>query len=195
MTQFTRVTLGALNSKAQTPVRVGEKVHIQNPQTKTWDSEGILSEARGDGKSFTVKLPHGKELLRNKRFLKPKEFTLKTSNKFSPLTETCAQVQMSTHSQENQVSASVQELQGPADQDQVQSLIPEETEVWYITAGEKVRRQFQNHIRQRIGELKKEKKGEERKASVNIEFSTAKATTKEAFAAVGMVRNNIIHVL
>ena len=80
---------------------------------------------------------------------------------------------MSTNSQENQVSASVQELQGPADQDQV--LIPEETEVWYITAGEKVRRQFRNHIRQRIGELQKENKGEARAQAL---FSVIKANQR-----------------
>ena len=56
------------------PLRVlnnGEKVLIQNPLSKRWKEEGIIRRKETGRPSYHVLLPNGKEIWRNRRFLRP----------------------------------------------------------------------------------------------------------------------------
>lgn len=53
------------------PFKRGDIVRIQNCRTKKWDQFGKIVAVRNTGRSYTIRLEDGRELQRNRRFLKP----------------------------------------------------------------------------------------------------------------------------
>lgn len=58
-----------LNSRRLQPMRSGDKCWIQDPSTKRWTSIGNIIQARQ--RNYTVKMPSGRILWRNRRHLRP----------------------------------------------------------------------------------------------------------------------------
>ena len=52
-------------------LQVGQRVLIQHPQTKLWDSTGEILEVHLPGRSYSISTDAGKTIRRNRRFLKP----------------------------------------------------------------------------------------------------------------------------
>lgn len=52
------------------PLRIGDHVDIQDPKTKRWSSRGVVV-AVGARRDYNIKLPSGRILWRNRRFLRP----------------------------------------------------------------------------------------------------------------------------
>ena len=52
------------------PLHVGQAVLLQNPLSLRWEEKGQVEEIRNDGRSYYVAV-NGKQLLRNRRFLRP----------------------------------------------------------------------------------------------------------------------------
>ena len=59
------------HAKNLPPLRNGQKVRIQDPVSKKWDTIGTITHKRDNGKSYSVLFPNGRTKLRNRRFLKP----------------------------------------------------------------------------------------------------------------------------
>ena len=57
----------------------GQRVAVQNESSKRWDSMGEIVETRESGESYVISLDNGKQLTRNRSFLRPitREFTRK----------------------------------------------------------------------------------------------------------------------
>jgi hypothetical protein len=54
------------------PLKIGERVRLQNPLSKLWDDTAVVVATRDAGRSYFVsKDSDGRQLLRNRRFLKP----------------------------------------------------------------------------------------------------------------------------
>ena len=53
------------------PLSINQKVLVQNPITKSWDDQGIITKVRPLGRSFEVLMDSGKTILRNRTFLRP----------------------------------------------------------------------------------------------------------------------------
>ena len=56
------------HAKALEPLAIGDEVRIQDPSTKKWDRTGTVMETRPN-RSYEVKLPSGRILWRNRRYL------------------------------------------------------------------------------------------------------------------------------
>jgi len=56
------------SAKSLLPLRPGDKVRIQNFRDSLWDQVGIVIEA-GLNRDYTIRLPSGRTLWRNRRFL------------------------------------------------------------------------------------------------------------------------------
>ena len=52
------------------PLQVGQRVWLQDQQSKKWDIEGVIKSIRNGGKSFVVETTSGAAYLRNRRFIK-----------------------------------------------------------------------------------------------------------------------------
>ena len=59
------------HTKGLSLLKPGQKVVLQNPFSKRWDTSGTILSARKNGHSYVVSLENGKETIRNRRFLKP----------------------------------------------------------------------------------------------------------------------------
>ncbi len=57
------------HAKKLPPLRIGQKVRIQEPVSKNWDTIGTMTHKRD--KSYSVLFPNGRIKLRNRCFLKP----------------------------------------------------------------------------------------------------------------------------
>ena len=53
------------------PLHDGQRVLIQSPITKRWDTMGTITSKRDTGRSYNIELDDGKHTIRNRRFLKP----------------------------------------------------------------------------------------------------------------------------
>jgi len=53
------------------PLQIGQKVYLQNGNTKRWDCTGVIKKVREHGRSYIVIRQDGRELLRNRIYLKP----------------------------------------------------------------------------------------------------------------------------
>ena len=53
------------------PLSINQTVLVQNPITKSWDDQGIITKVRPLGRSFEVLMDSGKTILRNRTFLRP----------------------------------------------------------------------------------------------------------------------------
>ena len=63
-----------LETKPGTPLKqleIGQRVLIQNPQTKSWDQECQITGIRPTGRSYDVLFDNGKSSIRNRTFLRP----------------------------------------------------------------------------------------------------------------------------
>ena len=63
-----------LETKPGTPLKqlkMGQRVLIQNPQTKSWDRECQITGIRQNGRSYDVTFDSGKSSIRNRAFLRP----------------------------------------------------------------------------------------------------------------------------
>ena len=58
------------SAKYLNPLKIGTKVMIQDHQTKLWNRTGIVVTA-GKHRKYWIKLPSGRCLMRNRRFLRP----------------------------------------------------------------------------------------------------------------------------
>ena len=52
-------------------LEIGQRVLIQNPQTKSWDQECQITGIRPTGRSYDVLFDNGKSSIRNRTFLRP----------------------------------------------------------------------------------------------------------------------------
>ena len=52
------------------PLQMGQKVWMQDQQSKKWDIEGVIKSIRNGGRSFVVETSSGAAYLRNRRFIK-----------------------------------------------------------------------------------------------------------------------------
>ena len=57
-------------AKPSSPINIGVSVRIQNPKEKVWDAVGEVV-GKGRNRDYLVKLPSGKIIWRNRKFLKP----------------------------------------------------------------------------------------------------------------------------
>ena len=57
-------------AKPLSPLRIGSSVSVQNTDTGLWDRTGTIV-AIGQRRTYFVKLPSGRTLWRNRRFLRP----------------------------------------------------------------------------------------------------------------------------
>ena len=55
---------------ASKPLLMGQKVWLQDQQTKKWTIEGVIKSIRNGGRSFVVETDSGAAYLRNRRFIK-----------------------------------------------------------------------------------------------------------------------------
>ncbi|CAB4046175.1 Hypothetical predicted protein, partial [Paramuricea clavata] len=53
------------------PLQVGQAVTIQNPTTRRWNEEGIITSVRKQGRSYIIETQNGWTTTRNRKFLKP----------------------------------------------------------------------------------------------------------------------------
>ena len=53
------------------PLSINQKVLVQNPITKSWDDQGIITKVRPLGRSYEVLMDSGKMFLRNRTLLHP----------------------------------------------------------------------------------------------------------------------------
>jgi len=53
------------------PLSIGDKVRVQDPNSKLWDTLATVTEIRDDGRSYRIISEDGKLYLRNRRYLKP----------------------------------------------------------------------------------------------------------------------------
>ena len=53
------------------PLSINQKVLVQNPITKSWDDQGIITKVRPLGRSYEVLMDSGKMFLRNRTLLRP----------------------------------------------------------------------------------------------------------------------------
>ena len=58
------------SAKTLAPLKIGNKVMVQNTQTKVWDRIGNIVQI-GPHRKYQVKFPSGRCLWRNRRFLRP----------------------------------------------------------------------------------------------------------------------------
>ncbi len=58
----------------------GQRVLIQHPLTKKWDSHGTVSDIREDGRSYEIQTDRGTAILRNRRFLRPCSLQVPTAD-------------------------------------------------------------------------------------------------------------------
>ena len=65
------------HSKKLTTLYKGDKIVIQNPITKRWDTKGVVIEKRKNGRSYLIKA-NGRYYTRNRIFLR------KCQNEFTP---------------------------------------------------------------------------------------------------------------
>ena len=56
-------------AKTTKPINVGSSVRIQNPKDKVWDAMGKVVGV-GRNRDYLVKLPSGRIIWRNKRYIK-----------------------------------------------------------------------------------------------------------------------------
>ena len=59
------------HSTSLQPLSVNQKVLVQNPITKSWDDQGIITSSRPHGRSYEVLMDSGKTILRNRILLRP----------------------------------------------------------------------------------------------------------------------------
>ena len=59
--------------KELTKLKDGCKVRIQHPSSKRWDETGKVLRQRTNGRSYVIQTENGKEIRRNRRFLRPLE--------------------------------------------------------------------------------------------------------------------------
>ena len=57
------------HSKKLTNLHTGEKIVIQNPITKRWDTKGVVIEKRKNGRSYLIRA-NGRYYTRNRIFLR-----------------------------------------------------------------------------------------------------------------------------
>ena len=53
------------------PLSINQKVLVQNPISKSWDDQGIITKVRPLGRSFEILMDSGKTILRNRTLLRP----------------------------------------------------------------------------------------------------------------------------
>ena len=53
------------------PLSTNQKVLVQNPITKSWDDQGIITKMRPLGRSYEILMDSGKTILRNRTLLRP----------------------------------------------------------------------------------------------------------------------------
>ena len=53
------------------PLSINQMVLVQNPITKSWSDQGVITSVRPLGRSYDVLLDSGKSILRNRGFLRP----------------------------------------------------------------------------------------------------------------------------
>ena len=53
------------------PLSIDQRVLVQNPITKSWDDQGIITTIRPLGRSYEVLMDSGKTILRNRTLLRP----------------------------------------------------------------------------------------------------------------------------
>ena len=59
------------HSTSLQPLSVNKRVMVQNPISKSWDDQGVITKVRPLGRSFEVLLDSGKTILRNRTLLRP----------------------------------------------------------------------------------------------------------------------------
>lgn len=59
------------SAKSLQPLNIGQKVRLQNPLSKIWDKTGTINDVRQNGRSYEIQLKSGKNILRNRHFIKP----------------------------------------------------------------------------------------------------------------------------
>ena len=55
---------------ASKPLEMGQRVWLQDQQTKRWTIEGVIKSIRDSGRSFVVEIGSGAAYLRNRRYIK-----------------------------------------------------------------------------------------------------------------------------
>ena len=53
------------------PLSINQKVLVQNPITKSWDDQGLITKVRPLGRSYEILMDSGKTILRNRTLLRP----------------------------------------------------------------------------------------------------------------------------
>ena len=53
------------------PLSINQRVLVQNPISKSWDDQGIITKVRPLGRSFEILMDSGKTILRNRTLLRP----------------------------------------------------------------------------------------------------------------------------
>ena len=79
-----------LETKHGTPLKqleIGQRVLIQNPQTKSWDEECQITGIRPTGRSYDVLFDNGKSSIRNRTLLRPINKATKDTKPDIPTTE------------------------------------------------------------------------------------------------------------
>jgi hypothetical protein len=137
----------------------GQQVRIQDPHTKAWDKIGTIKEVRPKGRSFTITTDSGQVLTRGSKLIK-------TSNRFSPLQETCAQVRITTmntdHFNTSNEDSTIPLRPLLAPNSTLPSLERESLDEVGYDPTEQLRRSFRNRIRERIDELSLVEDGDRR---------------------------------
>ena len=75
------------------PLAINQKVLVQNPITKSWDDQGIITKVRPLGRSYEVLMDSGKMFLRNRTLLCPITINNNLVDPTPPLTANPSQQQ------------------------------------------------------------------------------------------------------
>ena len=59
------------NGTSLKTLSINQRVLVQNPITKSWDDQGIITKVRPLGRSYEVLMDSGKMFLRNRTLLRP----------------------------------------------------------------------------------------------------------------------------
>ena len=63
-------TVQRQNRSPSKPLVMGQRVWLQDQQTKKWTMEGVIKSIRNGGRSYVVEMENGAAYLRNRRFIK-----------------------------------------------------------------------------------------------------------------------------
>ena len=65
-----KATVQRQNRSPSQPLVMGQRVWLQDQQTKKWTMEGVIKSIRNGGRSYVVEMENGAAYLRNRRFIR-----------------------------------------------------------------------------------------------------------------------------